>query len=81
MGFPRRDYWRGLPLPTPGGLPNPGTESESPALASGFFTPEPPGKPSSYLYRRLERQPRVKMEPSCLGVKLYSATDELCDLG
>ena len=24
MGFPRQEYWSGLPLPSPGALPNPG---------------------------------------------------------
>ena len=41
MEFPRQDYWSGLPFPTPGDLPNPGTEPVSlvsPALAGGFFT-------------------------------------------
>ena len=28
-----------------GGLPGPGTEPVSPALAGGFFATEPPGKP------------------------------------
>ena len=28
-----------------GNLPDPGTEPTSPALAGGFFTTEPPGKP------------------------------------
>ena len=28
-----------------GDLPGPGTEPVSPALAGGFFTTEPPGKP------------------------------------
>ena len=37
-GFPRQEYWIGLPLPPPGGLPDPGMESRSPALAEGFFT-------------------------------------------
>ena len=32
MGFSRQEYWRGLPFPTPGDLPDPGTELESPAL-------------------------------------------------
>ena len=32
MGFPRQEYWRGLPFPFPGDLPNPGVEPESPAL-------------------------------------------------
>ena len=32
-GFPRQEYWSGLPLPSPGDL----TDPESPALAGGFF--------------------------------------------
>ena len=32
MGFPRQDYWSGLPFPSPGDLPNPWTELWSPAL-------------------------------------------------
>ena len=38
-----------LPFPTPGGLPDSEIEPaslSSPTLASGFFTTEPPGKPS-----------------------------------
>ena len=38
----------GLPLPSPEDLPDPETEPTSPAspaLAGGFFTTEPPGKP------------------------------------
>ena len=42
MGFPRQEYWRGLPFPSPGDLPDPGIEPVFPALASGFFTTEPP---------------------------------------
>ena len=45
MGFPRHEYWSGLPFPPPGDLPDPGTEPASPALGGGFFTAEPPGKP------------------------------------
>ena len=37
MGFSRQEYYSGLPCPSPGDLPNPGTESASPALAGGFF--------------------------------------------
>ena len=44
MGFPRQEYWSGLPCPPSGELPNPGVEPTSPALARGFFTTEPPGK-------------------------------------
>ena len=45
MGFPRPEYWSGLPFPSPGDLPDPGIKSTSLALAGGFFTTEPPGKP------------------------------------
>ena len=44
-GFPRQEYWSGLPFPSPGDLPNPGMEPASPALAGRFFITEPPGKP------------------------------------
>ena len=33
MGFPRQEYWSGLPFPSSGDLPNPGIEPASPALA------------------------------------------------
>ena len=30
-GFPRQEYWNGLPFPSPGDLPDPGIEPTSPA--------------------------------------------------
>ena len=44
MGFPRQEYWNGLPFPSPGNLPDPGIETVSPALTGRLFTAEPPGK-------------------------------------
>ena len=44
MGFSRQEYWSGLAFPSPGDFSNPGIELLSPALASGFFTTEPPEK-------------------------------------
>ena len=41
MGFPKQEYWSGLPCPPPGDLPDPGMEHtslRSPALAGRFFT-------------------------------------------
>jgi len=31
-GFSRQEYWSGLPLPSPGDLPNPGIKPRSPTL-------------------------------------------------
>ena len=50
MRFLRQKYWSGLSLPPPGDLPNPGVEPMSLALAGGFFTAEPPGKPSGMVW-------------------------------
>ena len=47
MELSRQECWSGLPFPSSGHLPNPGIEPMSPALAGGFFTAEPQGKPPS----------------------------------
>ena len=49
--YSRQEYWN-IPFPIPGNLPNSGTEPvslESLALAGGFFSTEPPGKPKEVL--------------------------------
>ena len=40
MGFSRREYWSGLPFPSPGDLPNPGIEPRSLALQADSFPAE-----------------------------------------
>ena len=37
MGFPRQEYWSGLPFHFPGDFPDPESKPVSPALAGGFF--------------------------------------------
>ena len=47
-GFSGQDYWRGLPFPSPGDLPNPGIEPTSPvspALQTDSLPAELLGKP------------------------------------
>ena len=50
MGFPRGEYWSGLPFPSPRDLPDPVIETVSPPLTSRFFITEPPGKPHHFWY-------------------------------
>ena len=45
MGFSRQDYWSGLPFPSPGHLPNPGTEPTSPALQADSLPQSHWGRP------------------------------------
>ena len=42
--FSRQEYWSGLPFPSPGHLPDPGIEPESPILQADSLPFEPPGK-------------------------------------
>ena len=44
MGLSQQEYWSGLTFPSPRDFPDPGIKPASPALAGGFFTPEPSGK-------------------------------------
>ena len=49
MGFSRQEYWTGVPFPSPGDLPDPGTEPGSPAFQAEALTSEPPGKPIIFI--------------------------------
>ena len=44
MGVFRKEYWSGLPYPSPGDLPDPGIESRSPALQADSLPTELQGK-------------------------------------
>ena len=45
MGFSRQEYWGGLPIPSPGDLPDPGIEPGSPAFQEDSLPTELRGKP------------------------------------
>ena len=49
MGFPKQEYWSGLPFPSQGDLPDPGIESRFPALQTGSLSLSHQGSPI-YLY-------------------------------
>ena len=46
MGFSRQEHWSELPFPSPGDLPDPGIESQSPTLQAHSLLSEAPGKPT-----------------------------------
>jgi len=57
--FSRQEYWSGLSFPSPGDLPDLGSEPGSPALQADSLPSEPPGKPHEIMmdmpyYRKLE---------------------------
>ena len=46
-GFPRQEYWGGLPCSPPGDIPNLGIETSSPILQVDYLLSESPGKPKN----------------------------------
>ena len=63
MGFPRQEYWSGLPFPRLGDLLKQWIEPASPALAGRFFSPELPGKPREVFTRGLSPKGWVGVFP------------------
>ena len=56
MGFPRQEYWSGLPFPSPGDLTHPGIEPGFPAQQADSLPSEPPENP-------LDSQPLERCQP------------------
>ena len=56
MEFSRQEYWSGLPLPSPGDLPNPGIKPRSPTLQADALPFEPPGNP----HKKTKQNPKPK---------------------
>ena len=59
MGFSRKEHWSGLPFPSLGDLPDPEIEPHLLWLLPwqlGFFTTEPPGKPSLCIPSTFDRR-------------------------
>ena len=79
LGFPRQEYWSGLPFPSPGDLPTPGIEPASlasPVLAGRLFTSAPLGNP-------LAPWPGINPEPLALegGLNYWTAREVPTSLG
>ena len=63
IAFPRQEYWRGLPFPAPGDLPDPAfkrTPLASPAFAGGFSAT---GKRRFSTSEALKRSQDMQMKP------------------
>ena len=68
VGFSRQEYWRGLPFPMPGDLPNPGIVPRSSTLQAGALPSEPPGNQLYvYIYALPLRPPSYPPHPTPLG--------------
>ena len=70
MGFPRQEYWSGLPFPSPEDLLDPGMEPVSPALALVSIPLSHQGKSTNELHN-------FKLLVKCKVSFFYNATEVL----
>ena len=66
MGFPKQEYWSGLPFPSPGNLPNPGIKPNTPASAGRVYT-----VPSGNLNVKKKKK-KIEISFNSLASKPYS---------
>ena len=71
MGFSRQECWSGLPFPSPGDLPDPGIEPQSPALQADALLSEPPGKswaPKNWCFWTVVLEKTLESPLDCKGI-------------
>ena len=73
MGFPRQEYWLGLPFPPLEDLPNPRIKPGSPALQADSLLTESPGK---LIYLKKERKVNVLKTLHVLNTNLANFIGE-----
>ena len=74
VGFSRQEHWSGLPFPSLGDLPDPGTESRSPSLQTDSLSTEPPGKYKSFTilyYLNSEYSKTIVLVSFQIQMKIY----------
>ena len=76
MGFPRQEYWSGLPFPSPGDLPDPGMDPGSPASQEDPLPSEPPGNPTYSLSQMSHKKPEKKKSAFTYGKPLFMSNSE-----
>ena len=72
MEFSRQEYWRGLPFPSPGDLPNPGIKPRSPAFQVDSLPSEPPGKPQPQISLHSNASFRILPWLYCVSLALLA---------
>ena len=61
VGFPRQEYWSGLPFPPPGDLPDPGIEPRPPALKANSLLSVPPQKQwRQIMDKKIQKTPKTR---------------------
>ena len=76
MEFSRLEYWRGLPFPSPGDLPNSGIKPRSPALQVDSL----PSEPSPSVFSKMSYSCQLITHLECILYSLFTSFFSLLDL-
>ena len=71
MDFSRQEYWSGLPFPSPGDLPNSGTEPGSAALQADSLPSEPPRQPQQWNLHKKPLDDRVQRASGLVNTSMF----------
>ena len=72
MGFPRQEYWSGLPFPSPGDLPDPRIKPKSPALQAESLPLSHLGSHKSYFYQFKNRKGQFSCDKEGQMIIIYT---------
>ena len=86
VGFSSQEYWGGSPFPSPGDLPDPGTEPRSPALQADALRSEPPGFPILYIvvsicHSQAPSTSHLPLSPLCIHTLLLCVSISAFQIG
>ena len=74
-GFSRQEYWSGLPIPSPGKLPDPGIEPGSPALQADSLPADLSRKPMVTINQSKRDKTQIRNISNGKEVKTITATE------
>ena len=80
MGFSRQEYWSGLPLLSPGNLPNPGIKPRSLTLYTDALPSEPPGKSNVWREQVKKSSCHLYISPSIMTDNRQAEGHQLCKI-
>ena len=84
MGFPRQEYWSGLPFPSPGDLPDPGIKPVSAALQAASSSLHHLGRQTSnstsqfWMLQELQKKKIPSYKPNLCFLKVKVKITQLC---
>ena len=79
MGFYRQEYWSGVPLPSPGDLPDPGIKPRSPTLQADALTSAPPGKPLNTRIQSFRKPPIETQNKGIVKAMVFPVVTYQCE--